>query len=211
MKFRIFSVTIAALLLLSINAWASYQSNITYDYTQSGANSYTFTLDVHNNATGVAPGRIDQFFVNLDADSNSSNYQNIVWNSFNSPTWGSDALQPGGFGASGNIVAYTQNLGDGIDAGSSLSGFSFSFDYFGTLAPSQQLFSFSADFDTTLDALGNPVPTFSTGFLNSDGLPNQIEFARIPENPGAVPEPSTVLLLGLGLSAMVCLRRKLRL
>jgi hypothetical protein len=212
MKFRIFIATISTL-LVSANAWAVYQANLTYDYAKTGTSTYTFDVTVHNTSTGTDAAPLDLFQIFLNADSNISNYQNITWNSNQSPVWASDLSQPilGFGGSAGNVIAYTQSFGgptDGIAQGSSLGQFSFSFDYTGTLAPEQQTFGYYATFGTNLVGgipFGDPLnPDY---FFTAETTGNLVANLT-PEQPGTVPEPSTLLLLGLGISAAVCLRRK---
>jgi len=210
MKNRITVVTTLALLLLSANAWALYQADLTYNYLRSG-NHYTFNVSATNTSTDQDSAPLDLFKINLDADSNLSNYKNIAWISYNNPSWVSDLAQySSGFGGaevSGNVVAFTANFGEGIGQGSNLKGISFSFDYTGNLAPEDQLFSWYATFGSN-SISGLPVgndPTNPDYYITADSSGFLVYEGGTPPT---VPEPSTMMLVGAGLISVIVFRRK---
>lgn len=182
------------------SAWATYQADITYDYT-GAAGAYTFNFTVHNTSTGADIGGLDYFMINFDAD-DLSLYSNIAW--VDDKGWDSEADQPDlSFyppGLPGYVFADDSILvpgTGGIAQGGSLGGFKVSFNYTGNFAADDLEFTWLAYFGT--DQAG--------GVLGeARGLTNYVPGTG--PGPDPIPEPATMVLFGLGLLSVAGISRK---
>jgi hypothetical protein len=179
-----------ALTSLTQAAWALNYADFSYTGSKSG-DHYTFTFDIKNNYNKP----LDYFMINLDADFDYRKYTNLTV--LNDVGWWTSTYAYGsGFSGLSSFVEADDTLLNsgkgGIDPYATLRGFQIAFDYSGSLATSDQLFSYLAYFGTEqVSADEYIIDNEETGFATYTP----------PEAP-SVPEPSTIFLLGAGLAAL---------
>ncbi len=204
-KSLVVGLGLACMLGLSGQASAAYMADITSTFVDNGGNNFTFKFTVANTSTGADTGALDFFEVQFDADDQAL-YSNVVvlanndWQSFafeNDPA-------PGGLPGGASFDAFqAMPMLPGIAQGASLGGFEVSFDYAGSLFPTEQEFYWAADFGTNFDGNGEQI--------NSDPDVWILGFDEgITRTSTSIPEPTTILLFGSGLVVLAGSRRKQR-
>ncbi len=206
MKLKTLFFAVAALIFSAGSALATFDADFAYTYTDNGSNNYTFNVTVTNNSDGSDTAGLDFFQIDLDADSDYSLYSNVTWVTDNGWESGTENYNP----AFGTLPGYVwaddgifgTNNG-GLSPGESAT-FTFSFNYTGSITPDMQLFSWLADFGTHNDPSGpNYDPNLGYGYQAE--ISGQLRY-----NGGQqpVPEPSTIILFGLGLAGFLAAGRK---
>ena len=189
---------------------ADYIGDISYDYVDNTGGNYTFTFTVNNNSTGADIGELDFFQIDFDADSDESLYSSIAWTA--DKGWLSDAWEydpsfggiPGGVNADDSVFG---SNGGGIAQSNSLGGFSVNFDYSGGIDPTQQLFTWYANFGTSdIDNGGMDLGGYWA--LGEASGSTRYEPSGSPPAIDPIPEPATMLLLGTGLAGLLGIWRK---
>ena len=169
-------VTLLSLVLFAVTSVASagIETQISYDVEQTGVNQWQYTYDVSN--TSLAEG-ISNFTIWFDLN----DYANLA---ITSPAelgtdWDQLILQPDAQFLDDGLFDVLA-IGDSIDAGQSVPGFSVSFDWMGQGEPGTQFYE----------------------VIN----PNTYE---VIANGFTVPEPASMLIFGLA-GLLTCTRRKKR-
>lgn len=205
-KFLVVICTLLLILFYISSVSATYMADITYDYEDHGLGNYTFIFNVNNTSDGVSDGPLDFFMIDFDADSDFSLYSNLTWvedNNWYSETYEYDPSFGGLPGISFADDSIFGSGGLGIAQGDSLGGFSVNFDYFGTLSPDEQLFSWYANFGTS---------DTDNGGMDMGGywiLGEAFDITEyVPEGPVPIPEPGTILLFGSLLTSVFGILKK---
>ena len=160
---------------LSLSSIATANATI-IEYTSNdlGAGKWEYTYTVTNNTSLVDFSDFVIYFPGVSSVS-AFDYSNITVTGNPDPAnWDVVAAEPSAINLGGYIDALA--LLNPLASGASVSGFTVSFDYAGSLSPASQQFDI---FDSTFNLI-------DTGFT-------------VPGQATSVPEPSTVLLLGAGL------------
>lgn len=188
-------------------------------------NSGGHSLSVKN--TDGTGNSLDYFRIFLDADTtvDSSSviigygfYTNLLWaNDQSGAGWISGSLDSvNNFGGPGEFNNF-KFPGAGIADGATL-GFSYKFDYSGSLAKSQQTFSYEAIFGLCDDTGGTgacanltELDPGSGVYYAGKGTGNLVYNAGTPPGPNPTPEPVTLSLLGIGLAGLAFSSRRRKL
>jgi hypothetical protein len=208
MKFRLALYLVFG--VASVPAFADYAADITYDYKDLGGGKYRFDVTVNNTSTGADTGALDYFQINFDADSDWATYAGVAWTKKNGwvttdnqfdPAFGSI---PAALTADHSVLVIPTD--GGIAQGKSSSGFAFEFTYSGSLGPKQQALSFLADFGTAF------VPGSAEDYTVLGEVTGNLRYVPTGPgpDPGQIPEPATILLVGMGLCGWIGLRKRSR-
>lgn len=176
-------------------------ADVTYTFIDNGGGNFTFDFTVANTSTGTSTGPLDYIDIQFDADDQAlySNVSVLADNGWLSFAFENDP-SPGGLPAGASFDAFQATpMLPGIGQGDSLGGFLVNFDYAGALDPTAQGFYWAADFGTNFDGNGTQISAnpdvWILGFVEGT--------TRV-----SVPEPPTMLLLGLALAVLAGLTRQ---
>ena len=188
------------------SAYATYMSRIDYDYSSIGANQYKIDFSVQNNSTGADNALLNLVVIYLRDSVTAWSDQNVTQATWiSSPGWNTYAHDADWTGAWPTmVVAEAPNWGldgDGISQNNSLSGFSFSFKGSNVISPDDFDFYYYTDFGYNTSGM--------TGWGDVTIFGGQPE-GRVVSRMTAVPEPSTMFLLGAGFLVFFGYRKRLK-
>lgn len=195
------------------NATSSYLARAQHDIDLSSSSVWTFSYDFATGYTGTPPAsdNIGSFSTTPSGGTGATFVQVMAWDNLNNPA---DGFSIGYYGYSTGVLSY---LGD------AWSGLAYNHWYrtWTTVdfTTSTIIEIGIMDLSASIISFGNPNwflygSSLPTGFRffaggGSDGYPyagNVLAFDNI--NISSVPEPATLLLLGIGLIGLAGLRRK---
>jgi len=197
---------LALLFILVPKATASYMADITYDYVDNGGGNFDFIFTVFNTSTLPDTGQLDFFDILFDADTDLTLYSNVTW--LKDKGWDAVAFEydPSYGGLAATVLTDDSVLvsgSGGIAQGASSAGFTVNFDYAGALLPTDQLFTWDANFGTSDTDNGG---TDMGGYWILGEADGKTRYVPSTSNP--VPEPGTILFLALGFCGILGINRK---